>query len=201
MVTSSVVYGTARPNSRDHEFRVGLFKNYAEAAYPQPLRNLPVDVIDTAAVLSVLKPVWQAKPETASRFRGRIEQVLDAAKAQGHRAGENPARWRGHLDKLLAKRQSLTRGHHAAMAYADVPSFLVRPRERQAGSVSALALEFTILTPARSGEALGMRWDEVDETAKVWTVPPARMKAARASRTAVRASAVGARRGQEGARG
>ena len=151
---------------------------------------MPVDVIDTAAVLSVLKPIWQAKPETASRFRGRIEQVLDAAKAQGHRTGENPARWRGHLDKLLAKRQRLTRGHHAAMAYADVPAFLSRLRERQAGSVSALALEFVILTAARSGEALGMRWDEVDETAKVWTVPPARMKAAREHRVPLSARAL-----------
>jgi integrase len=160
------------------------------SAYAAPLRNLPVDAIDTAAVLSVLKPIWQAKPETASRFRCRIEQVLDAAKAKGHRTGENPARWRGHLDKLLAKRQTLTRGHHAAMAYADVPAFLARLRERQAGSVSALALEFTILTAARSGEALGMRWDEVDETAKVWTVPPARMKAAREHRVPLSARAL-----------
>jgi integrase len=158
--------------------------------YAAPLRKLPVDLIDTAAVLSVLKPIWQAKPETASRFRGRIEQVLDAAKAQGHRTGENPARWRGHLDKLLAKRQRLTRGHHAAMAYADVPAFLVRLRERQASSVTALALEFVILTAARSGEALGMIWDEVDETAKVWTVPPARMKAAREHRVPLSARAL-----------
>ena len=158
--------------------------------YAAPLRRLSVDAIDTAAVLSVLKPVWQAKPETASRLRGRIEQVLDAAKAQGHRTGENPARWRGHLDKLLAKRQTLTRGHHAAMAYADVPAFLARLRERQAGSVSALLLEFTILTAARSGEALGMRWEEVDETAKVWTVPPARMKAAREHRVPLSARAL-----------
>ena len=128
------------------------------------------------------EPIWQAKPETASRFRGRIEQVLDAAKAQGHHAGENPARWRGHLDKLLAKRQRLTRGHHAAIAYSELPLFMHRLRERQTDSVSALALEFVILTAARSGEALGMRWEEVDETAKVWTVPPARMKAAREHR-------------------
>jgi integrase len=150
--------------------------------YAAPLRNLPVDAIDTAAVLSALKPIWQAKSETASRFRGRIEQVLDAAKAQGYRAGENPARWRGHLDKLLAKRQKLTRRHHAAMPYADVPAFLRRLKERQAGSVSALALEFAILTAARSGEVLGLRWDEIDKTAKVWTVPPSRMKAAREHR-------------------
>jgi hypothetical protein len=103
--------------------------------YAAPLRKLSVDEIDTAAVLSVLKPIWQSKPETASRFRGRIEQVLDAAKANGHRAGENPARWRGHLDKLLAKRQRLTRGHHAAMAYAELPAFMRRLRERQADSV------------------------------------------------------------------
>ena len=100
--------------------------------YAAPLRKLPVDAIDIAAVLSVLKPIWQAKPETASRFRGRIEQVLDAAKAQGHRMGENPARWRGHLDKLLAKRQKLTRGHHAAMPYAEVPEFVDQLGERQA---------------------------------------------------------------------
>jgi hypothetical protein len=117
--------------------------------YAEPLRRLPVDAIDTAAVLAVLRPIWQQKPETASRFRGRIEQVLDAAKAQGRRTGENPARWRGHLDKLLAKRQKLTRGHHAAMPYVEVPAFLNRLRARQAESVSALALEFTILTAAR----------------------------------------------------
>jgi integrase len=158
--------------------------------YAAPLRKLPVDVIDTAAILSVLKPIWQAKPETASRFRGRIEQVLDAAKAQGHRTGENPARWRGQLDKLLAKRQRLTRGHHAAMAYADVPAFLVRVRERQAGSVTALALEFVILTAARSGEVLGACRPEIDVDAKVWTVPKERMKSGREHRVPLSARAL-----------
>ncbi len=90
--------------------------------YAAPLRPRPVDEIDTAAVLPVLRPLWQTRPETASRLRGRIESVLDAAKAEGHRSGENPARWKGHLDKLLAKRQQLTRGHHAALLYSDVPS-------------------------------------------------------------------------------
>src|SRR5262249_53550406 len=90
--------------------------------YAAPLRRLPVDKITTDDVLSVLKPLWKQKPETASRLRGRIERVLDAARARGLRSGENPARWRGHLDQLLAKRQRLTRGHHAAMAYADVPT-------------------------------------------------------------------------------
>jgi hypothetical protein len=92
--------------------------------YAAPLRALPVDKIATDDVLSVLKPLWNAKLETASRFRGRIERVLDSAKAQGLRSGENPARWRGHLDQLLPKRQRLTRGHHAAMPYAEVPAFM-----------------------------------------------------------------------------
>jgi hypothetical protein len=103
--------------------------------YAAPLRALPVDRIGTDDVLSVLKPLWNAKAETASRVRGRIERVLDAARAQGLRSGENPARWRGHLDQLLPKRQRLTRGHHAAMNYADVPflapvAFPVRDTER-----------------------------------------------------------------------
>ncbi len=148
--------------------------------YAAPLRSRPVDEIDTAAVLDVLKPLWQAKPETASRLRGRIEAVLDAAKAQGHRSGENPAAWRGHLAHLLPKRGKLTRGHHAAMAYADVPAFVARLRKREA--LAALALEFCILTAARSGEVLGARWSEIDLAAKVWTVPAERMKATREHR-------------------
>src|SRR5262249_20861820 len=112
--------------------------------YAAPLRRLPVDKIGTDDVLSILKPLWNVKPETATRLRGRIERVLDAAKAQGLRSSENPARWRGHLDQLLHKRQRLTRGHHAAMAYAGVPSFISDLRSRQA--TAALALEFAILT-------------------------------------------------------
>jgi hypothetical protein len=116
--------------------------------YAAPLRRLPVNKITTDDVLSVLRPLWYIKPETASRLRGRIERVLDAAKAQGLRSGENPARWRGHLDRLLPKRQRLTRGHHAAMAYANVPAFVANLRSRQA--TAALALEFAILTDCRS---------------------------------------------------
>jgi integrase len=148
--------------------------------YAAPLRRLPVDKITTDDVLSVLKPHWNEKPETASRLRGRIERVLDAAKAQGLRSGENPARWRGHLDQLLPKRQRLTRGHHAAMSYADVPAFMSDLQGRPA--TAALALEFTILTAARSGEVLGAGWDEFDLDAGVWTVPAGRMKAAREHR-------------------
>jgi integrase len=148
--------------------------------YAAPLRHLPVDKIDTDEVLSVLKPLWNAKPETASRLRGRIERVLDAAKAQGLRSGENPARWRGHLDQLLPKRPRLTRGHHAAMAYLAVPGFISNLQSRSA--TAALALEFAILTAARSGEVLGARWNEFDLDRAIWTVPAGRMKAAREHR-------------------
>jgi len=112
--------------------------------YALPLRPRPVDEIDTEAVLGVLQPIWQAKPETASRLRGRIEAVLDAARAKGHipRNEANPARWRGHLDKLLAKPSKLTRGHHAAMAYEDIPAFMARLREREATAAWRWSLPF-----------------------------------------------------------
>lgn len=148
--------------------------------YAAPLRNMPVDKIGTEDVLRVLKPLWATKPETASRLRGRIERVLDAAKALGHRSGENPALWRGHLANLLPRRRKLTRGHHAALAFSDVPAFVARLREN--GSMAARTLEFTILTAARSGEAYGARWREIDLDAMVWTIPAARMKAAREHR-------------------
>ncbi len=148
--------------------------------YAEPLRAKPVDKIETADVLAVLQPIWQAKPETASRLRGRIERILNAAKAKGYRTGENPAAWRGHLENLLPKPSRLSRGHHAAMRYQDVPAFVAKLREREA--VAGLALEFVILTAARSGEILGARWFEIDLDAKVWTIPAERMKAAREHR-------------------
>jgi integrase len=160
--------------------------------YAGPLRARPVNEIDTAAVLEVLQPLWRSIPETASRLRGRIETVLDAARARGligqHEA--NPARWRGHLDKLLPKRQKLTRGHHAAMPFADVPAFLAQLRERE--SVAALALEFTILTAARTSETLGAKWTEINLARKLWTVPAVRMKSGREHRVALsnRATAI-----------
>jgi integrase len=148
--------------------------------YAMPIRHLPADKVSTDDVLAVLKPLWNEKPETASRVRGRIERVLDAAKAQGRRSGDNPARWRGHLDQLLPKRQRLTRGHHSAMSYAKVPGFMADLRSRRA--TAALALEFAILTAARSGEVLGARWDEFDLDDAAWTVPAERMKAGREHR-------------------
>jgi integrase len=139
-----------------------------------------VDAIWTEDVLAALKPLWLTKPETASRLRGRIERVLSAAKAKGLRTGENPAAWRGHLDNILPKRSQLSRGHHAAMPYADLPAFMTRLREREA--IAACCLEFLILTAARSGEALGVRWSEIDEATKVWGIPKERMKASREHR-------------------
>ena len=148
--------------------------------YAAPLRRLPVDKISTDDVLSVLKPLWNTKPETAYRLRGRIERVLDAAKAQGLRGGENPARWRGHLDQLLPKRQRLTHGHHPAMNYADVSAFIAEVQSCR--GTAAFALELAILTAARSCEVLGARWDEFDLDRAIWTVPGARMKSGREHR-------------------
>jgi integrase len=156
--------------------------------YAAPLRRQPAHAITTDDVLSVLKPLWNEKPETASRFRGRIERVLDAAKAEGLRTGENSARWRGHLNQLLPKRQRLTRGHHAAMSYADVPAFITDLQSRRA--TAAVALEFTILMAARSGEVLGARWDEFDLERAVWIVPAHRMKAGREHRVPLSARAL-----------
>lgn len=150
--------------------------------YAARVLSLPVNEIGTEDVLAVLKPIWTKKPEIASRVRSRIEAVLDAARVSGHIPANaaNPARWRGHLDKLLSKRKKLSRGHHPAMAYRDVPSFIGRLREREA--VAALALEFLILTASRTSEVLGARWVEVDLDARVWTVPAERMKGGREHR-------------------
>jgi integrase len=148
--------------------------------YAAPLRAKPVDLVATDDVLAVLKPIWITKAETASRVRGRIEKVLDAAKAKGFRDGENPARWRGHLDHLLARQSKLARGHHAAMPYEDIAAFTRELGRREA--MAARALEFCILTAARSGEVLGLRWSEIDLDKALWTVPAERMKAARVHR-------------------
>lgn len=144
-------------------------------SYCGQIRNRRIDEIDTEAVLMVLRPVWQTKQETASRLRGRIERVLDAARAKGLRNGENPAAWRGHLANLLPRRQKLQRGHQPAMAYDLVPDFIGRLRGRDA--VAARALEFLILTAARAGEVFGATWGEIDLATKLWTVPALRMKA------------------------
>ena len=158
------------------------------ATYAAPLRDKPMDSVTTDDVLAILKPIWTTKAETASRVRGRIEKILDAAKAKGFRDGENPARWRGHLDHLLPQPSKLARGHHPAMPYDEVSQFVSKLREREA--IAALALELCILTVARSGEILGMRWDEIDLAKKIWTLPAHRMKAGREHRVPLSSRAV-----------
>jgi integrase len=149
-------------------------------AYPT-IGALPVQAIDTALVLKVLEPIWTTKPETAGRLRGRMENILDFAKARGYREGENPARWRGHLDKLLPALSKVRQvEHHAALPYTELPDFLTRLREQE--GTSARALEVAILTAARTGEILGARWSEIDLAAKTWTIPAERMKARRQHR-------------------
>ena len=142
--------------------------------------EMSVSGITTDDVLSALRPIWTDKAETASRVRGRIERILDAATAKGLRSGDNPARWRGHLERLLPRRRKLTRGHHAALPYEKAPAFIERLRGRPA--LAARALEFTILTAARSGETLNATWSEIDLQRRVWTVPADRMKAGREHR-------------------
>jgi integrase len=143
--------------------------------------NLPVADVDTAHVMATLEPIWHAKPETAGRVRGRIESILDYAKARGWRTGENPARWRGRIANLLPKRGKVQRvQHHAALPWRDMGAFMVALRT-EAGT-AARALEFTVLTAARTGEVLGARWGEVDLSDAVWTVPSDRMKSGREHR-------------------
>src|SRR4030095_10942229 len=129
-------------------------------AYPV-FGDLPVAAIDTGLVIKALEPIWNVKTETATRVRERVERVLDWAKARGIRNGENPARWRGHLDHLLPARSKMQRErHHAALPYNEAGEFMAALR--QSNALGARALEFTVLTAARIGEGLGMRWEEVD---------------------------------------
>jgi len=142
---------------------------------------MPVAQVDTSNIMLILEPLWRDKTETASRVRGRIERVLDFAAARGWREGENPARWRGHLDKLLpARRKAQRTQHHPALPWREVGAFM--QRLRQVNSIPARALEFAILTAARSGEARGARWSEIDFSHKVWTVPASRIKAGKEHR-------------------
>ncbi|WP_108398907.1 tyrosine-type recombinase/integrase [Devosia submarina] len=156
--------------------------------YCSKIWNTPVADVSTEHVLAVLRPIWTTKPETASRLRGRIERVLSSAKVRGLRSGENPALWRGHLSDVLPARKKLSRGHHKALPYAELPTFMVQLRERPA--VAARALEFAILTAARSGEVLNAEWKEMDLKTAVWTIPPQRMKAGKQHRVPLSPRAV-----------
>jgi integrase len=151
-------------------------------AYAMPhMGDLPVADVMTGHVMAALEPIWTAKPETATRVRGRIEAVLDYAAARGWRTGENPARWRGHVANLLPARGRLARVvHHAALPWEDIAAFLTDLRGR--AGMGARALDFTILTASRTNEALGARWQEIDLAEGVWTVPAERMKAGREHR-------------------
>jgi integrase len=152
----------------------------ATYAYPL-LGDLAIDDISTAHVVRVLQPIWKEKPETASRVRGRIEKVLGWATVRGFRSGDNPARWRGHLQELFAAKGKVRPvKHHAALPYTDVPAFMADLRSRN--SLSARALEFTVLTAVRTGETIDATWDEIDFAAKIWTIPAPRMKAGKAHR-------------------
>jgi integrase len=152
------------------------------ATYVYPvLGELPVAAIDTGLVVEVLDPFWTEKPETASRVRGRIEAVLDAATVRGFRQGPNPAQWKGNLVHILPARARVRKvAHHAALPFDQMPAFLATLQGRE--GMAARALEFTILTAARTAEVLGATWDEIDADAKVWTVPAKRMKAGREHR-------------------
>lgn len=172
---------------RNSKHRAQWYSTLETYVFPK-IGALPVSEISTEHVLDVLGPIWEAKPETASRIRGRIEAVLDGAKVRELRSGDNPARWRGHLKLILPARPKLSRGHHKAMPYDDIPAFFEELRKREA--LSALALEFTILTVARTGEAIGGKWEEIDLRKAVWTVPPSRMKAGREHRVPLSPRAV-----------
>lgn len=169
--------------------------------YANPIIGaLPVASIETSLVLNVLQQeveisddakaqLWHAKTETASRVRGRMESVLDWATVRGYRKGENPARWKGHLDKLLPSRKKVQKvEHHAALSYAEVGSFMRELRKRE--GMSARALEFAVLTAARSGEVRGATWAEIDLKAHIWKIPASRMKAGKEHRVPLSDAAV-----------
>jgi integrase len=164
---------------------VGSLASYA---YPV-IGALPVANVTTEHVMSVLRPLWHTKPETATRLRGRIESILTAATVKALRTGENPARWRGHLAELLPARSKVAPvEHHAALPFAEMPAFFVRLQA--ADGLGARALELAILTAGRTGEVLGATWPETDLDARLWTIPAARMKARREHRVPLSVPAV-----------
>jgi len=152
----------------------------AKQVYPV-IGSLPVAIIDTPLVLRVLKPLWERTPETASRVRGRIENILGWATVHHYRSGDNPARWNGLLEHALPARSKVAKvEHHAALPYVELPAFMAKLRQNT--SIGARCLEFTVLTAARSDEALSATWDEIDFENRLWTVPALRMKGDREHR-------------------
>lgn len=177
-----------RPGWKNHK-HASQWENTLETyAYPL-LGDLPVSSIDTALVVKSLQPIWLDKNETASRLRGRIESVLAWASAHGFREGENPARWRGHLDKLLAPPSKVQKNeHHAALPFKEIGAFIQLLRTKD--GMGARALEFAILTAARSGEVRGAVWTEINLAERVWTIPAERMKAGREHRVPLSSAAI-----------
>lgn len=176
------------PGWRNAKHRAQWTATLTTYAYPI-IGAQPVDEISTDDVLRCLQPIWTAKPETATRVRGRIEAVIDYATARGWRVTANPARWRGHLSNLLPRRSKVARvEHHAALPWQDMGAFMVDLRKRP--GTAARALEFCILTATRTGETLGARWSEIDMDAAVWTIPAERMKAGREHRVPLSGAAL-----------
>lgn len=150
-----------------------FFEKYA---YPV-IGDLPIHAVDLDLVLKILQPIWATKTETADRIRNRIERILDFAKVRGYRQGENPARWRGHLDQLLPRPSKIAKvRHYPALPYVDVGDFVLALQ--QSKNIGGLALAFTILTCVRTNEAMGAKWTEIDFKTKTWTIPAHRMKTA-----------------------
>lgn len=177
----AVAYIAAHEAGWKNEKHAAQWPSTMEAYVYPMIGALPAASIDTGLVLKCLEPIWTTKPETAGRVRGRIERVLAWAKTRGYRQGENPARWRGHLDTLLPARSKVQRvNHHAALPYAEIPGFMADLRQH--GGTSARALEFVILTAARTGEAIGAKWPEIDTAKAVWTIPAERMKSGKEHR-------------------
>ncbi|MGI9520737.1 MAG: tyrosine-type recombinase/integrase, partial [Hyphomicrobiaceae bacterium] len=169
-----------RPGWRNAKHAAQWSSTLQNYAYPH-LGHLDVRQIDTKGVVAALRPIWTVKSETASRVRQRIEAVLDYAAAIGLRDGANPARWRGHLENILPKPSAVRKvRHHPALDWREMTQLLSNLARRD--GISARALEFLIVTAARSGEVRGMRWAEIDMKAKTWTVPASRMKAAKEHR-------------------
>ncbi|MEF2548524.1 integrase arm-type DNA-binding domain-containing protein [Aurantimonas sp. E1-2-R+4] len=158
----------------ENSWRLALTK------YAKPIRKLRVDQIETPDIIRCLRPIWETKTETATKVRERIKMILDHAKANGWRTGENPAQWRGHLDQILPPPESFKRTHFAAMPYTELPGFI--SKIRGARGIAARALELIILTAVRSGEGRGARWSEMDLDRMVWTIPAERMKGAKPHR-------------------
>jgi integrase len=170
-------------NAKHRQQWRNTLQTYASSIWDEPVAD--VDVED---VLAILRPIWSSKQETARRVRGRVEDVLNAAKVRKLRSGENPALWRGNLELLLARQRKGPKQHHPAMPYEEVPAFMAKLRSRPA--LAARALEFTILTAARTSEVLHTRWPDIELEAAIWTVPAERMKTGKEHRVPLSAAAI-----------